>query len=244
MSDDEYKFIRHYKKKLSKFEKAIDESIEEIKELKIVSGIYRIRNIINGKIYIGSSINIKGRLGDHLNDLKKNKHGSSHLRRSFNKHGVAAFEFTPIEYVEPTKEKLLEREQCWMDFYQVAKYGYNLHPTAGSPLGVKRTEEMNRKNSESQLGSKHHQYGRSRSKKSVAKQKKTMKGRNSGSNNPNYGKDLSGEKGPNAKTTEKEVIEMRRLSDDGMRSQDIAKKFKVHSHRVWMIVKRITWKHL
>ena len=34
-------------------------------------GIYQIQNKINGKIYIGQSINIKKRLKQHLRDLKK-----------------------------------------------------------------------------------------------------------------------------------------------------------------------------
>ena len=34
------------------------------------SGIYQIRNIINNKIYIGSSANIKKRWSEHKRDLK------------------------------------------------------------------------------------------------------------------------------------------------------------------------------
>lgn len=50
-------------------------------------GIYQIKNKINGKVYIGQSINIEKRLKRHLNDLRKLKHRNQHLQNAFNKYG-------------------------------------------------------------------------------------------------------------------------------------------------------------
>jgi len=39
-----------------------------------ILGIYKITNLKNGKVYIGSSKNIKRRLIEHKSRLKNNKH--------------------------------------------------------------------------------------------------------------------------------------------------------------------------
>lgn len=104
------------------------------------SGIYRFINFINGKMYIGSAVNLKNRKKNHLLMLKYNKHYNVYLQAAWNKYGSLIFEV--LEYVE-VKEKLIEREQYWLDKYKSynREKGYNLSPTAGSPLGVKHTKE-------------------------------------------------------------------------------------------------------
>lgn len=72
-------------------------------------GIYKITNIINNCIYIGSSVNIKSRWLEHKRDLIKNKHCNNYLQKSFNKYGLINFTFEIIELVE-NKNKLTERE--------------------------------------------------------------------------------------------------------------------------------------
>ena len=49
-----------------------------------MTGIYRIRNIKNGKIYIGQSIDISHRWACHLYDLRNNRHKNPHLQRAYN----------------------------------------------------------------------------------------------------------------------------------------------------------------
>ena len=111
------------------------------------SGIYRIINNNTNKVYIGSSVNIDGRWRSHRKELRNGSHHSVYLQRSWNKHGENNFIFKIIETVEPTKVTLLEREQYWMDYYKCynKKYGYNINPTAGSPLGYKWTEGRKQK---------------------------------------------------------------------------------------------------
>lgn len=114
-----------------------------------MTGIYKIHNITNDHIYIGSANNCATRKNGHLSDLRKNKHPNSYLQRAFNKYGEKSFIFSVIE--ETTKEALLEREQYWIDLAQAEESSlYNLELTATRShlisdrrywLGKKRSEE-------------------------------------------------------------------------------------------------------
>lgn len=79
----------------------------------VKTGIYKITCIVNGKIYIGSSIDIARRFREHRSRLKMQTHSSVHLQRSWNKHGKDKFLFSIIE--ECDQNNLIEREQYWID---------------------------------------------------------------------------------------------------------------------------------
>ena len=118
------------------------------------SGIYKLANIVNGKVYVGSAVNLGKRKEHHYACLRHNKHKNERLQRSWNKHSEKSFEFSILEYVED-KNNLIEREQYWMDFYDVAgDDGYNISPKAGSSLGVKHTAETRKRMSEVNMGKK------------------------------------------------------------------------------------------
>lgn len=93
-------------------------------------GIYKIENIINNKIYIGSCSNFNVRKGSHLCLLRQGKHHSIKLQRSFNKYGEANFIISLIEKCE--KENLIIREQFYID---TLKPYYNICLKAGSTQG-------------------------------------------------------------------------------------------------------------
>jgi len=77
-----------------------------------MKGIYKIENIKNGKIYIGSSIDIEKRIKRHKNELIKNNHVNKHLQRDFNKHGLESFMF---ECIEICNDNIKELEQKYLD---------------------------------------------------------------------------------------------------------------------------------
>lgn len=108
------------------------------------SGIYIIKNTINGKSYIGSAVNLKSRESKHKSDLSKNKHHSIKLQRSWNKYGKQNFIFDILEIVL-NKNDLIEKEQFWIDLYGSYKNGFNCCGIAGSILGIKRSEETRAK---------------------------------------------------------------------------------------------------
>lgn len=90
-------------------------------------GVYAIRNIVNGKMYIGSTVNpFSKRFGCHRKRLRKGIHHSQHLQAAWNKYGEQNFSFEIIEIVEP--ELCREREGYYMALYKTLdpKYGYNV----------------------------------------------------------------------------------------------------------------------
>jgi group I intron endonuclease len=78
--------------------------------------IYEIRCIINNRVYIGSSLDYKNRISNHINKLNKGNHRNEHLNRAWKKYGQNNFRFSVIEYFPKiTHEKLREIEQTWLD---------------------------------------------------------------------------------------------------------------------------------
>jgi len=104
----------------------------------MVLGIYMIENIINRKMYIGSSENITRRKNNHFSALRRNKHDNPLLQRSWNKYGTEAFKFILLEKIEQV-EHLLEAEQKWLDkFWDNQKKCYNLAKKAHSVMGGRK----------------------------------------------------------------------------------------------------------
>lgn len=124
---------------------------------KKIMGIYFIENTVNGKRYIGSSVDINRRLKGHLNCLRKGKHVNIHLSRAWEMHGEASF-VTGICEVVPDIGLLVVREQVWID----SDGYYNLAPAAGSTLGFKQSDEFKRKQSERVAGRNNPMYGTKR----------------------------------------------------------------------------------
>ena len=115
----------------------------------MVSGIYKITNLVNGKCYIGSAVDFKARFRLHKHELIHNKHHSVHLQRAYNIHGKDAFKYQVLFTCLKNKEVLQRFENY---FYQLYKPEYSMRIVAESCLGIKRSEESNRKNSEAHKG--------------------------------------------------------------------------------------------
>lgn len=116
------------------------------------SGIYKIENQINGRLYIGSAIDIKERWYHHTSDLRKKIHGNRYLQRAWDKHGSENFVFGVLEYCNPVN--LIEREQYYMDISQVCENGYNICQVAGNRLGMKHSEKTKNRIKEAHTGRK------------------------------------------------------------------------------------------
>lgn len=104
------------------------------------SGIYKIENIITNDCYVGSAISIKDRFRRHKKDLRKGKHHSVILLRSWIKYGEKAFVFSVLE--ECTNLQLAERENYYISLLKPA---YNICPIAYSQVGRKLSAEHKEK---------------------------------------------------------------------------------------------------
>lgn len=119
-----------------------------------ISGIYQIRNVKNGKVYIGSSNNINIRWNAHKRFLRLNQHHSKSLQRSWIKHGEWSFVF---EILEQSENNLFELEQKWLDLKKASDYtcGYNISLITKPSSGLKgkhHSEESKTKIRNSQIG--------------------------------------------------------------------------------------------
>lgn len=109
-------------------------------------GIYKIENKINGKVYIGESLDIKRRWKEHIKDLDKNKHHSYKLQEDWNKYGKDSFNFEVISKLDKTISNYIDRfvlviyENKYMIKYDSLNNGYNLENTLETILNGKKLE--------------------------------------------------------------------------------------------------------
>lgn len=84
------------------------------KARKIIA-VYRIRNVVSKKYYIGSSTNLYERWRGHRSKLRNNTHPNRHLQASWNKHSEEVFlfeilqEFQDVESMEAAEEEILSQ---------------------------------------------------------------------------------------------------------------------------------------
>ena len=89
------------------------------------TGIYKITNTLNQKVYIGQAVNIAERWKQHIKralgaePLTQNK-----LYPAMAEDGVWNFTFEIVEVCE--KAQLSEREQYWQKFFGAKEYGYSI----------------------------------------------------------------------------------------------------------------------
>lgn len=93
------------------------------------SGVYMIKNRVNDKVYIGSSLDIEQRLSQHRRDLKNGKHPNADMQKDYDaKHGFD-FDILYVEVIPKHSDKnrvnlrLIEKE--YIDKYGAIDTGYN-----------------------------------------------------------------------------------------------------------------------
>jgi len=117
---------------------------------KTKSGIYIIENKVNGKKYIGQSVNIQSRRSKHFGELKRGTHHNGYLQNSYDKYGEENFVHYVVEYCDI--DMLDEREMHYILFFDTTneQLGYNLD--SGGNLNRKVSEITKEKQRMSSLG--------------------------------------------------------------------------------------------
>ena len=96
--------------------------------------IYKITNKINGKSYIGQTIqNVKERFYQHCATKCSQAILNMVIHKAINKYGKSNFTIEVIEEVESTN--LNDRERYWIKYYDSYNNGYN--STEGGQDGIK-----------------------------------------------------------------------------------------------------------
>lgn len=112
-----------------------------IKQNRFRSGVYRWINKINGKSYVGSSVNLSKRLNNYYNyKILADPKNNMRIYKALLKYGYSNFMLEILEYCE--KSCLIEKEQYYLD---LLKPEYNILSKAGSTLGFKHSEETKAK---------------------------------------------------------------------------------------------------
>jgi len=114
--------------------------MDYLNSLKGRSGIYEIKNIITGDVYIGSSKDMAARWRRHKRDLRAGKHHSRYLNRAWAKYGEDAFKFTVLDFVSIER---LHSEEMWYFLYNFPTY--NMSFETDRPLNTSATPETKAK---------------------------------------------------------------------------------------------------
>jgi len=134
-----------------------------------MKGIYKITNLINGRVYVGQSDNLTNRKQNHFYRLERNEHHNEHLQKSYNKYGKEKFIF---EIIEETDD-LDNREIFWVNEY--GGINSNLNYNLKDPLSKQWSDYVRVEQSKKTLGENNPNFGNKWSeeqKKKLSEQKK------------------------------------------------------------------------
>lgn len=108
-----------------------------------MTGIYKIENLVNNKVYIGQAINIENRWKGHKKELHNNNHANKHLQNAWNKYGEENFKFEVIE--ECNENELNEKEIYWITEFGGLNSNTIYNKRAGGNSGGKLSNETKQK---------------------------------------------------------------------------------------------------
>ncbi len=105
----------------------------EYMERKKPSGIFQVKNTVNGKVLLGSSLNLEGPLNGAKFMLKIGRHVNEALQKEWNEYGADSFVFEILEVVKVSedpnfnlKDELTLLEEIWIEKLQpFGERGYN-----------------------------------------------------------------------------------------------------------------------
>ncbi len=155
------------------------------------TGIYKLENKVNGKVYIGRGVNVFNRRSSHFSKLRKGTHRNIYLQRSFNKHGELCFKFSVI--IKCFEEELNRLETYYIAFYRETlgkRNVYNMTDGGDGSVGYKHSKEIREKMSFVKRAMKHG-VGTIHSKET----KEKMSVASLGSKNPMFGKPAPNRRG-------------------------------------------------
>ena len=106
---------------------------QEYKEREKIAGVFQVKNIANGKVLLGSSLNLHGPLNGHKFMLEIGSHRNKMLQQEWNEYGPDKFVFEILEVVrvknDPSfnlDDELTLLEEIWLEKLKpFGEQGYN-----------------------------------------------------------------------------------------------------------------------
>lgn len=142
-------------------------------ELKKIKGIYKITNIKNNKLYIGSSKDIYQRKQEHFRNLEQNKHTNPRLQNAYNYYGKENFVFEVLEILKGSEDQFIVEDKYIksLEAYN-PKIGYNINiGTQEIKISEETRQKISKNNARYFLGKKLN----NKTKKKMSEAKKSFK---------------------------------------------------------------------
>ena len=223
--------------------------------------VYKIINLVNGKVYIGKTSDVNARWRKHVK-IAENKEEKAHqyLHKSISKYGVVNFVIEKIES-NLTEIESFDRERFWIKTLDSKNpdVGMNLTDGCEGTSGLKWSEDSREKI----RGSNNHNFGkitpddvkeklkisstgRKLSTEAKLKISETHKNKTISDEQKNQLSELnSGEKHPQAKFTEQDILRIREMFATGEYTQtELAKNFGTKPNVISQIVNRVRWRNI
>lgn len=105
-----------------------------------MTGIYKITNKINGKVYIGQSVDIFSRWKYHRTHLQN----PTALHKALKKYGIENFTFEILEETPLDKNYMNEREIYYISYFNSYNKGYN--ETLGGNSSFNQSKNLTEQN--------------------------------------------------------------------------------------------------
>jgi group I intron endonuclease len=214
-------------------------------------GVYFIKNLINDKVYVGSSQDIERRFYLHKHYLNKGKHINQHLQNAWNEYGEENFSFSILEQIDNIEQLLEKEKECIIHYNSINReFGYNICEDTTAPMvGRKHSEFSKQKMIQSKLGDKNSFYGKHHTDKTKSILREQMRGRKLGDSHKQKVLQTScqnGELNMNSKLTN-EIAQKIREEFNTYKSKYgtykiLSEKYGVHHDTVRRIVKNKTYK--
>lgn len=116
------------------------------------SGIYKIENLVNHKVYIGQAVDVHRRIKKHFWDTENGN--SKMMHQDICKYGIENFKADVLEYCP--EDELYEKEREYIEKYNSYLNGYNLRKGGRENEGWIVPTETREKSRENNLGGRSH----------------------------------------------------------------------------------------
>jgi group I intron endonuclease len=210
--------------------------------------VYCITNTVNGKQYIGKSVDPSSRWGHHVwLSLHSDHKGHGHLHSSIAKYGVDKFTFHTLEVCD-SEETAYEREKFWIESRGTTDPAKGYNKQDGGLGGFQWSEEMKQQMSITRSGEGNGMFGKQHTDESRQQMSEALTGKSYPPRSDSHKQAISearrGSKNNFSKLTETDVIEMRALASTGMKRSALAHRFNVSEATVSRVLARKVYAHV